>query len=71
MVSAESIAEFKREMDDAGMNYDFVNYPDALHAFTNPGATKKGEEFGLPLAYDENVDKQSWEEMKSFLQANL
>ncbi len=40
MVGEESIAAFKKEMEDAGVDFKFENYPDALHGFTNPGATR-------------------------------
>ena len=38
-VSADSIAAFKKEMEAAKVDYRFVNYPGAVHAFTNPEAT--------------------------------
>jgi dienelactone hydrolase len=58
-VSAESIEAFKKEMDAAGVDCKFVNYPGAVHAFTNPEATEKGEKFNLPLRYDAATDKQA------------
>ncbi len=42
-------------------------YPDAKHGFTNPAATAKGEEFGLPLAYDSEADSGSWAELVRML----
>ena len=66
MVTAEQIEAFKSEMDAAGANYEFVNYPGALHGFTNPGADSKGEAFGLPLAYDPEADRDSWERTQAF-----
>ena len=67
MVSAEQIAAFQREMDQAGVEYQFVNYPGAVHAFTNPEADRFGQAFGLPLAYDAEADRQSWQQMQEFL----
>lgn len=67
-VSAEAIESFKNEMDSAGVTYEFVNYPGAVHAFTNPQATEKGEKFDLPLAYNEAVEKESWEKLIEFLE---
>ena len=49
-VPAESQATFKAEMDSAGVDYTFINYPGVVHAFTNPEATAMGEKFGLPLS---------------------
>ena len=65
-VKAEQIEAFKSEMDAAGADYEFVNYPGALHSFTNPGANEKGEKFGLPLAYDPEADKDSWQRTQAF-----
>jgi dienelactone hydrolase len=65
-VSAEEQAGFRREMDDLGVDYRFVAYPGAKHAFTNPDATENGRKFNLPLEYNETVDRESWQEMKSF-----
>lgn len=70
-VSADAIVDFKNEMDSANVNYEFVNYPGAVHAFTNPGATEKGKEFELPLAYNEEADKQSWAKLMEFLESTL
>ena len=65
-VSAEAITAFKQEMDAAGADYSFVNYPDVVHSFTNPGATAVGEKFDLPLVYDADADAESWEAMQRF-----
>jgi dienelactone hydrolase len=67
LVPIEQVDAFKAEMTAAGVDYEFVNYPDALHAFTNPGATEKGEQFGMPLAYDEQADSDSWLRLEKFL----
>jgi len=66
-VSQESIDALKAEMEAADADFEFVNYPDAVHGFTNPGATEKGEQFGIGLAYNEAADKASWEKMQVFL----
>ena len=66
LVTAEQIAGFKSEMDAAGANYEFVNYPGVTHSFTNPGADAKAKEFGLPLAYDADADKDSWTRTQAF-----
>lgn len=61
-----NVAGFKKEMDDAGVDSNFIEYPNATHAFSNPNATAKGKEFGMPIAYNEAADKKSWEDMKEF-----
>ncbi|MFY9315588.1 MAG: dienelactone hydrolase family protein [Burkholderiales bacterium] len=51
---------------DLGTAMNFINYPGALHAFTNPEATEKGQQYKLPLAYNAEVDKQSKAEAAKF-----
>ena len=60
------IDAFKQEMQNAGVNYEFINYPGAKHAFTNPEATALGKKFKLPLAYNAKADKDSWAKMQAF-----
>lgn len=57
---------FNTTMEDAGIDYQFRNYPGAVHSFTNPMADSLGKKFNMPLAYNEAADHQSWEEMKEF-----
>lgn len=66
MVSAESIAAFKAEMDAADADYEFIDYPGVLHSFTNPDADRYAEH-GLPVAYDAAADADSWERLQLFL----
>ena len=68
LVPEEQVSAFKTEMDAAGADYQFIAYDGALHGFTNPDATAKGKEYGLPLAYNEAVDKESWAAMSTFFQ---
>lgn len=63
-VTLESIEAFKKEMVDAGVDYQFVNYPGALHGFTNPDADRLGKANSLAVAYDAEADKQSWAAMQ-------
>ena len=60
MVTAAQVEAFKTEMDNAGVEYLVVSYPDALHAFTNPEADAYAKKFGLPLKYDAVADTDSW-----------
>lgn len=66
-IQPEHIDAFKKSMEEARLDYEFVNYEGAKHAFTNPGATAYGEKFELPLEYNEQADKKSWEKMQTFL----
>jgi len=63
-VKPEAIKAFKEEMEAAGVNYQFVNYPGAKHSFTNSGANRFGKKFGLPLEYNKQADKKSWQAMQ-------
>lgn len=69
LVPEESVEAFKAEMAAADANMVFVNYPGVQHSFTNPGADKVAEEHGLPLAYDQAADEDSWQKLQDFLNA--
>jgi dienelactone hydrolase len=62
----EQIDAFKQEMQNAGVDYQFINYPKAKHSFTNPEATSYGKQFNMPLEYNAEADKQSWAELQRF-----
>ena len=65
-VPQEQVDAFKKSMDSAGVAYTFKVYDNTTHAFTNPEATKKGEEFKMPIRYNGAADTASWNDMKSF-----
>lgn len=65
-VTPEQIAAFRKEMEAAGVDYRFVNYPGAKHSFTNPEADAFGKKFNLPLAYDPEADRKSWQALQEF-----
>ena len=65
-VPKESIDNFKKQMDSVGADYTFKSYPNATHAFSNPDATENGKKFNLPIAYNAEADKNSWNDMKEF-----
>lgn len=62
-VSKEDLAAFEKEMKDAGVEYKLVQYPGAVHSFTQKAA---GDDNSKGAAYNEAADKASWEEMKTF-----
>ncbi len=66
-IPAAQIEAFKKEMTDANVDYKFINYPGAVHAFTNKDATAYGKKFKMPLKYNAAADGKSWMEMKKFL----
>jgi dienelactone hydrolase len=57
---------FKHQMDSVGAKYTVKVYANATHAFTNPEATKIGKEFNMPIEYNAEADKKSWNDMKDF-----
>lgn len=65
-ISAEEIEKFRHNLDSVKATYTFISYPDATHAFTNPGSTANGQKFNMPIAYNAAADKKSWEDMKDF-----
>lgn len=67
LIPQEQVDAFKTEMRTARAQMTFIGYPGALHGFTNPAATENGKKYGLPLAYNEAVDKKSWNELRTFL----
>jgi dienelactone hydrolase len=63
---AEAFGEFTRKMAAAKVDFEIKNYAGVVHSFTNPVATETGKKFGMPLAYDEAADKDSWQRMQRF-----
>ncbi|HXX36380.1 MAG TPA: dienelactone hydrolase family protein [Thermodesulfobacteriota bacterium] len=66
-ITPEQIEAFKQEMKSAGADFHFISYPGATHSFTNPEATELGKKFNMPVAYNPEADRQSWDELKEFL----
>lgn len=67
MAGPQTVADFKKEMDKAEVDYKFIDYPGAKHSFTNPEADKYAAQFNMPLAYNAAADKASWNELDKFL----
>jgi dienelactone hydrolase len=61
-VPAPEVADFQKEMRDAGVDWQFVSYGGAVHSFTDAGAT--GVMAGAK--YNAKADARSWEAMKTF-----
>jgi len=71
LVKPDQIEGFKKDMAAAKADYKFVNYPGAVHAYTNPAATETGKKFNMPVAYNAEVDKQAKAEADRFFAAVL
>jgi dienelactone hydrolase len=68
-IKPEEVVSFRNGLDSAKINYTFIGYADATHAFTNPDATENGKKFQIPIAYNEAADKKSWLDFQTFLAA--
>ena len=63
-VPPAQVAAFKKEMDDARVDWHMISYGGAVHAFTNPAS---GNDLSRGAAYNEKADKRSFEVLKVFL----
>jgi dienelactone hydrolase len=62
-VPKKDVDVFQDEMRKAGVDYQFVAYAGAVHAFTNPDSRSDPSK---GAAYNAKADHRSWELMKSF-----
>ncbi len=65
-VKKEQYVTFKSDLDAAKADYKVIEYPGAVHAFTNPEATALGTKFNLPLRYDAKANEQAKAEASKF-----
>jgi dienelactone hydrolase len=68
-VPASQVEAFRAEMNAAKADFQIITYPGASHSFTNPDATEIGKKYNLPLAYNAEADRKSWEAMKKFFKS--
>lgn len=68
MVKDADIAAFRDAATREKIDFQFVNYSGALHAFSNPEATKLAAANGLSAAvgYQETAARRSWTQMQVF-----
>lgn len=67
MIPPEQVGAFVTEMSAAGAELTLLSFPGVVHSFTNPGATAIGAQHGMPLAYDEHADRESWRALMAFI----
>ncbi len=67
-VKVEDLNAFKAELRSAKVDWQFVEYSGAVHAFTNPAA---GNDNSKGAAYNALADRRSWLMMKSFFEEVL
>jgi dienelactone hydrolase len=70
-VKREEYEALKKDFDAAKAEYRVIEYPGAVHAFTNPEATELGQKFSIPIRYDAQVDREAKAEALKFFAANL
>lgn len=70
-VKPEQYAALKKDFDAAKVEYRIIEYPGAVHAFTNPEATELGKKFNIPIRYDAKADQESKAEAAKFFAADL
>lgn len=68
MVKPTDITGFQEAAAREKIDFEFVNYAGALHAFSNPGATELAAKNGLSaaVAYHEPAARRSWEHLRGF-----
>ena len=70
-VKCEQYEAPRKDLDAAKREYRVIDYPGAVHAFTNSEAAELGQKFNLPLRYDAQVDRQAEADALNFFNANL
>jgi dienelactone hydrolase len=63
-VPPAEVAAFKKEMEEAKVNHEFVAYPGAVHSFTHWTA---GSDASKGSAYNKEADEKSWAALQAFL----
>ncbi len=71
LVPEADVDAFEHEMEQAKANYRVVRYPEALHGFTNRAADDNGTKYGIPLAYNPDADRHSWDDMRKLFADTL
>ena len=64
MVSSEQILALQNEMTESEADWQFINYGNTYHAFTNPLAN----DVAMGTVYNHDSDKRSWIAMINFLE---
>ncbi len=67
-VPPNAIKAFRSALDQAGVKYEFVAYPGAVHSFTVPDADKHNNP---GMKYNKAADEDSWKRMKELFAKTL
>jgi len=66
-VAPDELEAFKKAIDREKLDYQFISYAGAIHAFTNPQADQVARATGLNgIGYNAAADKRSWMHMQNF-----
>lgn len=65
---SDTIAKFKKSLADAGVTYEFIAYPGAVHSFTVPSADRVGMS---GMKYNKEADEKSWQAMRELFERKL
>ena len=61
-VPPSHVVNFVREMTDAGVNFQLINYANAVHSFTYPKADVPGK-----MEYNESISNRAFQQIEIFL----
>ena len=66
LVNKEAVDKFLKAMNDDKLDYQFIAYSGAVHAFSNPGADKIHAAGMDGIGYNAEAATRSWNQMKVF-----
>lgn len=65
LVKPDQLQSLLAAYDAGKVDYTFISYAGALHAFTNPNATRIAQTFNMPgIGYNEAVARRAWQHMR-------
>lgn len=67
-IPGQAIKAFRSALDQGGVKYEFVSYPDTVHSFTVPGADKHNI---AGMKYNQHADEDSWKRMVALFAEQL
>ncbi len=65
-IPKDNLDAFIRSLDAGALDYQFISYAGALHAFMNPGADAVRERHGLNIAYHPVAAARAWGHLRQF-----
>lgn len=71
MVPASDVASFTKEMHEAGVDFELLNFKGALHSFTVKSADEVAKKYKMPVGYDREADERSWNALLELLDSKI